>query len=146
MLRRIVPVLALAAIMTTALACSSSGASSSASGGTQLTGTTWQWTASTTKVPAGQGVVPDPENYTILFNTDGTYSGKADCNQMNGSYTVSGSNLTITPGAMTLAACPEGSMDTLYLAGLAATKSYAISGTELTLTLADEGTMTFNAG
>jgi len=35
------------------------GACSSSAG---LTGKVWQWTASTTKVPASQSVVPDPEN------------------------------------------------------------------------------------
>lgn len=155
MLRRIIPVLAIAAIMTTALACGTSGAtgsadggsvaSSGAAGGSELTGTTWQWTASTTKTPASQSVVPDPENYTILFNEDGTYAGKADCNQIVGAYMVSGSTLSIQPGAGTLAACPEESQSAAFISGLIDTSSYAIADGELTLTLVDEGTMTFSA-
>ena len=111
-------------------------------GSSDLTGKTWQWTASTTTAPASQSVVPNPENYTIAFATDGTFSAKADCNQVAGQYTTSGSSLTITPGPSTLVACPDGSLGDLFVAGLAATKSYAIANSELTLTTAD-GTMTF---
>src|SRR3954453_11136803 len=91
-------VLGIAAIATIAAACS---------GGSSLTGKTWQLTAITEKVPAFQGVVPaaDQANYTIQFEPNGTFTAKADCNQLSGSYTTSGSNgLTIVPGPMTLAA------------------------------------------
>src|SRR6188474_2823047 len=93
-------------------------AACSSSSGSPLTGKTWQWTASTTTVPASQSVVPDPENYTITFNEDGTWSGKADCNQVSGGYSTTGSNLTMTLGPTTLMACPEGSLDGLFLEGL----------------------------
>jgi heat shock protein HslJ len=115
------------------------------SSGSALTGKSWQWTASTTTVPASQSVVPDPENYTITFNTDGTFSGKADCNQVSGEYTTSGSDLTITPGPTTLMACPEGSLDGLFLEGIGKAASYTISGSDLTITDSDEGTMQFVA-
>ena len=39
-------------------------AACSSSSGSALTGKAWQWTASTTTVPASQSVVHDPENYT----------------------------------------------------------------------------------
>jgi heat shock protein HslJ len=81
-------------------------ACSSSSG---LTGKTWQLTAITEQVPAFQGVVPTDQqaNYTIEFATDDTFSAKADCNQVGGGYTTTSSNgLTITPGPMTLVACP----------------------------------------
>jgi heat shock protein HslJ len=113
-------------------------------GGGGLTGKTWQWTASTTTVPASQSVTPDPENYTVEFNSDGTFSAKVDCNQVAGSYTTSGSDLTIVPGPSTLVACPEGSAADIYLAILAGTTSYQIEGGQLVLTTAD-GTATFDA-
>ena len=112
----------------------------------QNRGPTWKWTASTPKVPASQSVVPDPENDTITFGADGTFSAKADCNQLAGSYTTtSAGGITITPGPMTLALCPEDSLDALYVAGLGQAQSFAISGNELTLTLAEEATMTFSS-
>ncbi len=85
------------AVAATAMlaACSSSGSGSS------LTGKDWHLTAITEKTPAFQGVVPTAEqaNYTINFAASGgTFSAKADCNQVAGTYTTSGSDgITITP-------------------------------------------------
>ncbi len=141
-MRKLVVVFALAlgAVMAVG-ACSASGSGSDAG----LTGKTWQWTASTTKVPASQSVVPDPENYTIDFKSDGTFSAKVDCNQLSGTYTATSSGgLTIEPGPMTMALCPDGSLDSLYVFGLSNAQSYAIANDQLTLTLAEEATMTFS--
>ncbi len=113
-----------------------------------LTGKTWHLTAITEKVPAFQGVIPaaDQSKYTITFNTDGTFNAKADCNNVAGSYKTSGSNgLTITPGPSTLAFCGETSFDQQFVAGLSQAASYTASGNDLTITLADGGTMTFVA-
>ena len=115
------------------------------SSGTSLTGTTWEWTASTTKTPASQSVVPDPQDYTIEFKTNQTFSAKADCNQVAGTWTSTSDNgLTITLGPSTLAACGSDSLSDLYVAGLAKAKLYVIEESKLILTLTDEGTMTFN--
>jgi heat shock protein HslJ len=116
------------------------------SGGSGLTGKTWQLTAITEKVPAFQGVVPaaDQPNYTIEFKSDGTFTAKADCNQLAGTYTTTGSNgLTILPGPMTLVACPEGSLSDQYVAALGKAASYAVASGQLTITLTDEGTLVF---
>lgn len=134
-MHKLVTVLALAALVSV-VACSAPGSG--------LTGKAWQWTAATTTVPASQSVVPDPENYTIEFKADGTFVAKADCNQVSGTYTTAGNNaLAIVPGPSTLAMCPEGSMDSLFIAGLSATRTYAIASSQLVLTRVDDGTMTF---
>jgi heat shock protein HslJ len=137
-MRRLVAVVAFAmATVMLVAACSSSS-------GPSLTGKAWQWTASTTKVPASQSVVPKPEDYTITFNTDGTFSAKVDCNNMSGQYTTTSSGgLTITPGPMTLAACGPDTLSDIYVAELMKSKSYAIASSQLTITLTDDGTMTF---
>ena len=49
-----------------------------------ITGIVWQWTTVTDQ--GKTTTVPNPENYTIIFNTDGTLNGKADCNTFNGVY------------------------------------------------------------
>jgi len=85
-MRLFIGILALVVSAMLAGACQSSG-------GSGLTGKTWQWTGSTTKVPASQSVVPDPENYTITFNTDGTFQAKVDCNQAAGDYTTVSSSM-----------------------------------------------------
>ena len=137
-------------------ACSSSGSSPSASagssaaagGGADLTGKTWKLTAITEKVPAFQGVVPaaDQANYTIEFKADGTFAAKADCNQVSGTYTTTPTGgLTIVLGPSTMAACPPESLAPQYVTGLGNAASYAISGSDLTITLKDEGTLVFTS-
>ena len=118
------------------------------SGSSSLTGKTWQLTAITEKVPAFQGVVPaaDQANYTIQFMPDGNFQAKADCNQLSGTYTTTGSGgLTIALGPMTLAACPEGSMSDQYVAALGKAASYAIANGQLTITTSDGGTLVFKS-
>jgi heat shock protein HslJ len=129
-----------------AVASAAPAASSSA---TDLVGVTWQLSGITEKVPAFQGAVPeaDQANYTILFDEDGTFSAKADCNQTSGTYeTGSGNSLTIMLGASTLAVCPEGSLGDLFTLGLGKAASYAVADTGLTITLTDGGTLQFVKG
>jgi heat shock protein HslJ len=104
--------------------------------GSGLVGPTWRVTAVATVAPAWQGVVPaaDSLRYTITFANDGTAAIKADCNQVTASYTTSpGGSITITPGASTLAMCPEDSMGQQFVAALSAVTSYSVNGDELTL-------------
>ncbi len=138
MIRRLIVLLAIAVVAVSIAACGSSTG--------DLTGKTWQWQAATTKAPASQSVVPNPENYTIMFNTDGSYNGKADCNQVNGEYTTNGSSITIKPGAATMMACADSSLDAMYVAGLGSATTWAIANNELTLTNAAGDTMTFGKG
>ena len=126
------------------------GASATPSPVTGLVGKPWQLTAITEKTPAFQGAVPDAEqpNYTITFAADATFSAKADCNTVSGTYTTAdpaaaSGDLAIVPGAMTTAACPSGSLSDLFVIGLANAASYAIADSQLTITLADQGTLTF---
>jgi heat shock protein HslJ len=145
--RPLIRAMLLAAIVAVLAACTSGGASPSASGGGgELIGPTWQWSASTTTAPVSQSVVPNPENYTIQFAEDGTFSAKADCNQLSGGYeTDDAGALTITPGPMTLALCPAESLSDLYVASLGMTQSYEINADgQLVLTTSD-GTLTFDS-
>ena len=104
--------------------------------GSGLVGPTWRVTAVATTVPAWQGVVPaaDSLRYTITFANDGTAAIKADCNQVTATYTTSpGGSITITPGASTLAMCPEGSMGQPFVEALSTVTSYSVNGDSLTL-------------
>jgi heat shock protein HslJ len=134
-------------------AASPSGGSSpspaSPSAGSSLTGQPWALSAVTGKTPAFQGDVPayQQPDYTITFNTDGTYAGTAACNQIAGTYKTSGDSLTIAAGASTLAFCPQvgGDSDfgTIFAHSLTAADTYAVTNDTLTITLTDGGTMTF---
>ncbi|MCZ7670471.1 MAG: META domain-containing protein [Chloroflexi bacterium] len=56
--------------------------------------------------------MPDPENYTLVFNEDGTFNAQVDCNRANGRYATSTTgSIFMEAGPMTMAACPEGSLD-----------------------------------
>ena len=135
MTRLLVATLVLGALL---VGCAQSGS------GSTLTGNTWEWTSSTTTTPASQSVVPVPQNYTIEFKSNQTFDGKADCNQISGTWaSTSGDGLTITLGSSTAAACEQDSLDSTYLEGLGKTSMYVLEEDKLSLTQGAEGTMTF---
>src|SRR5262245_10307041 len=129
MIRRLVATLAFGALLVASVPS------------TGLQNVTWKWTASTTTTPASQSVVPDPDNYTILFKPDQTFEAKADCNQVSGQWaTDTGNGLTITPGPSTLAACGADSLGPLFVADLGKTTNYVLDTSgNLVLTLGTEG-------
>ncbi len=51
-----------------------------------ITDINWQWLSVKNKTTNTTTTVPNPENYTIIFRTDGTFTGKADCNNISGTY------------------------------------------------------------
>ena len=58
--------------------------------------------------------IPDPENYTLILREDNTFSGKADCNEISGTYT-NDPGYSFTIGPSTTAFCGEDSLDQQYL-------------------------------
>jgi heat shock protein HslJ len=129
---------------------SAPGASTAPAPVTGLTGKVWQLTAITEKVPAFQGVVPDAQqaSYTLEFKADGTFAAKADCNTVAGTFvtadpSAASGDLAIKPGVSTTAACPDGSFADLYVIGLTNASTYAVVNSQLTITLEDQGTLTF---
>jgi heat shock protein HslJ len=84
------------------------------SGAEPITNINWQWESLTDKAAGETITVPDPENYTLVFRDDGTFSGKADCNEIGGTYTQEG-GFFLTLGPSTMAFCGEDSLDQLYL-------------------------------
>jgi heat shock protein HslJ len=113
--------------------------------GSTLTGYTWKWTASTTVSPVSQSVVPDPQNYMIEFKPNQTFTAKADCNQVSGTWTsTEGNGIDITLGPSTMAACGPNSLADTFVAGLDKASAYVLENSALTLTQLETGTMTFN--
>ncbi|MFN8377536.1 MAG: META domain-containing protein [Anaerolineae bacterium] len=109
-----------------------------------LTGTTWQWQQTVTPVEV---IAPtDPASYTILFNEDGSYNLQADCNSGSGTYTVDGQSISIGPAATTRMACPEGSLDSVFLQQISSAAIYFFQNGDLFMDQAmDSGTMQFSA-
>jgi heat shock protein HslJ len=79
-----------------------------------IQGIVWQWTSVTNQTTKETTTVPNPENYTIIFNADGTLEGKADCNSFTGTYSQQ-NGFSVTLGASTMAFCGEASLDQQYL-------------------------------
>lgn len=94
---------------------------------------TWQWTDLVEIEPASQSVVPDPENYTIVFRADGSAEIKADCNRVSATYTQQGSALIISLGPSTMAACGEDSLDQQFLELVDKVNSFGLLAGDLKL-------------
>lgn len=97
--------------LVTLTACGSQGEDA---GSNSITGVEWQWQSVTDQSTRETTDVPNPENYTITFNEDGTFEGTADCNNIAGSWSDE-SGFSITVGPSTLAFCGEASLDTVYV-------------------------------
>jgi len=79
-----------------------------------IQGIVWQWESVKNKPANETTTVPDPENYTLIFNEDETFEGTADCNAISGTYSQA-SGFTITVGPSTMAFCGEDSLDVQFL-------------------------------
>ena len=112
-----------------------------------IAGVEWQWSELIEAQPTSQSVVPDPENYTLVFKPDGGIDIQADCNMVGGSYTLKDDSLSIELGPSTMAFCGEESLDQQYLASLGNVESASLENGRLVLHLKDDaGKMVFNNG
>jgi heat shock protein HslJ len=100
-----------------------------------LAGTSWTLTtyrgAGTTVSASAAGAA------SIAFASAGRLSGSTGCNSFSGSYTATGSRLTIELGAMTQRACTDPGLtaqEAAITAGLPRVTGYAIDGSVLTMT------------
>ncbi len=117
-----------------------------------LTAGTWTLISISMTNPPFQGVVPADQQgkYTIRFLADGTFAAQADCNVVVGTYMTANpaaatGDLTITPGASSGTACPDGSHADLYVIALTTADTFSISTDGLTIALSDGGSLGFEA-
>lgn len=106
-----------------------------------LEGPTWQLSA--VRDESGALVdVPTGIEATAQFES-GRVGGNSGCNRFGASYTLDGANLSITPGPMTMMACPEPQMmvEQRFIAALGGAVSYQIDGDQLALIDADGQTV-----
>lgn len=119
----------------------------------RLTDPTWQWTGWTTRASEAPLAVQDPALYTIQFGRDGTFAAVADCSQVTGTYGVlpagraggGRDSLSISPAPASPTSCGAESLAELFVEQLDSANNYFVNGTQLTITLAPTGTMTFEA-
>ncbi|HQZ16479.1 MAG TPA: META domain-containing protein [Vicinamibacteria bacterium] len=110
-------------------------------GPTAVTGGVWKLQSLETPalfVPVGR-----PESYTVEFRDAAVLAVKADCNSCSGTYTISGSSLTIGALACTRAFCGEASLDTAFLAVLTNASSFGVTDAELKI-FSSKGTARLN--
>lgn len=100
-----------------------------------LAGTSWTATGVNNGRQAVVGTA-GTEQLTATFGVDGAFTGFGGCNNLSGSYAVSGtSGLTISGIAATQMACAADvdQLETQYTTALGQVAEYAISGDQLTL-------------
>ncbi len=102
-----------------------------------LTGARWGWVHFRAK-GAADLVPAHPENYWVEFLPDGALAISADCNRATGTWTAKGAQLTLKVLASTLAACPEGSLDSRFLQLLAGVSRGSVHGQTLLLWLPED--------
>lgn len=93
-----------------------------------IQGIVWQWVSVTNQSTGETTSVPNPGNYTITFNADGTLDGMADCNNFAGTYSQE-NGFIITLGASTKAYCGDASLDQQYLSLLGSVVAGGPDGT-----------------
>ncbi len=102
-----------------------------------LVGKTWAWERRDPNGNASDPIsVPNPENYTLIFNEDGTFTAKMDCNNANGRYaTPDDTNIFMELGPSTKAACGPDSLDTAMAQTFGPAQNYTIEGNGAVLKL-----------
>jgi len=83
--------------------------------GAEIMDILWEWVSLEEANPPSLSQVADPENYNIVFFTDGKFTIKADCNTVQGTYEIIETELVLEIGPYTQVACPEGSLSETYV-------------------------------
>lgn len=119
------------ALLLPPLAVAQDGGTTAPSG---LLGVRWRWVHFT--APGVAPVVPaHPEAYWLEFLPDGALAISADCNRASGTWTAKDGQWTLKASASTLAACPEGSLDSRFLQLLSSVTRGSVRGQTLLLWL-----------
>ena len=92
------------------------------------------WTLESFDVEGEVVTPPKDQIYTIQFKNDSTFSGKSDCNDIWGHYTLGQNHsLTISNLVTTKKGCGEKSMGERYFEALLVVKSYRIDTNKLSI-------------
>jgi heat shock protein HslJ len=136
-----------AVALVTGAACGSDHNSVNQTSSPDLTRTSWMLASfnegGTFKTPAAGGAAA-----VLNFESNSRLSGTTDCNSFTGTYLVSASRLTITPGQTTARACADPAaraQDTAITRSLPQVRNYRVENRVLTL-VGETGTplLTYN--
>ena len=104
-----------------------------------ITGIVWKLERFEDTLDVHNFVIDDPNQYTLILLPDGSYQVKADCNRMQGRYTLAGKQIKIAPGAATLAECAPGSRYAEFLRYLTEALGFVVHENKFRLNLMREG-------
>jgi heat shock protein HslJ len=97
-----------------------------------LVGTEWSMVQLNGQPPGGGAGAAAPT--LLLAGEDTRASGFAGCNRFTGSYTLASDRLRFSPVALTRMFCNQGmDLEERYMAALAATRAYRLTGSRLEL-------------
>lgn len=105
---------------------------------TTLTSVVWQWVEFENK-DVGRLSINQPYLYLMEFTSDGQVRINADCNSGTGAYQAQDDKLMLSNLVTTLAACPAGSLFSLYMESLNNVSTYVVNNGFLYITLKDNG-------
>jgi heat shock protein HslJ len=147
-LRALMAVAVFVAALPLLTACGSGGSGASSGNGakSQIVGVLWQWTGGQSASPPSLHAVPDPSAYLLRLAPDGSFEAQADCNQIRGTYTLSGQKLTLALGPTTMVACGPNSLDQTYVHQLGMVDSWSLTDQQLALALKNGDAMFFHEG
>lgn len=91
-----------------------------------------RWNLVSTKVNNTSELIPASENYSIVFNADGSTVGTSACNDCSGTWTAAGDQITLSLACTEIACSPQPSFE--QFPGVATScDSFAIDGSKLYL-------------
>jgi heat shock protein HslJ len=120
------------------------GETTTAVGKHDIVGPVWRWVRTRYADGTGQHPAAGAAGYMLHLRPDGTIQVRGDCNVSGGSYTVGKTDLAIAITHSTMAACPDGSLEDVFIRDLGRTGGFMMKNGRLFLDLKlDSGTMEF---
>jgi heat shock protein HslJ len=102
------------------------------------------WTLESFETDGEVIVPPEDQIYNIRFNTDGTFIGQNDCNEIGGKYRFFRNNqIEILEIGTTKIYCGQGSKDSIYFEALRKADSYEIEKNKLYIYYNSNSKLTF---
>jgi heat shock protein HslJ len=123
------------------LAASAVGCDENPVSPTPIVNVTWKL-ESVARVGNATITVPNPDQFTVRFESNSNMSVRADCNSCSGRYSLDGSSISVGNLACTLIACPMPGVDQIFTAALQNARTATASGNQLVMTGPDY-TLTF---
>ncbi len=111
----------------------------------EIVGPVWHWVRTRYANDTMLKPASSTAGYALQLKPDGSIQVRGECNAAGGTFILRDSKLTITITHTTLAACPEGSLENVFIRDLNKTGGFVLENGMLFLDLRlDSGTMEFH--